>query len=37
MTSIVLSELMVVPVVAHLSNLEAPDLFNRRVLELLTR
>jgi len=33
---IVPSELMVIPGVAHLSNLEAPDLFNRRVLELLT-
>jgi 3-oxoadipate enol-lactonase len=33
---IVPSELMVIPGVAHLSNLEAPDLFNRRVLDLLT-
>ena len=35
--AIVPSELMVIPVVAHLSTLEAPDLFNRRVLELMTR
>lgn len=35
--AIVPSELMVIPGVAHLSNLEAPDLFNRRVLDLLTR
>lgn len=34
---IVPSELMVIPGVAHLSNLEAPELFNLRVLELLTR
>jgi 3-oxoadipate enol-lactonase len=33
---IVPSELMVIPGVAHLSNLEAPDLFNRRLLELIT-
>jgi 3-oxoadipate enol-lactonase len=33
---IVPSELMVIPGVAHLSNLEAPDLFNRRLLERLT-
>jgi 3-oxoadipate enol-lactonase len=33
---IVPSELMVIPNVAHLSNLEAPDLFNRRVREHLT-
>jgi 3-oxoadipate enol-lactonase len=32
---IVPSELMVIPGVAHLSNLEATGLFNRRVLELL--
>ena len=35
--AIVPSELMVIPGVVHLSNLEWPDLFNRRVLELLTR
>lgn len=35
--AIVPSELMVIPGVAHLSNLEAPDLFSRRVLDLLTR
>lgn len=35
--AIVPSELMVIPGVAHLSNLEAPDLFNRRVLDLLIR
>ncbi len=34
---IVPSELMVIPNVAHLSNLEAPDLFNRRMVELFTR
>jgi 3-oxoadipate enol-lactonase len=34
---IVPSELMVIPNVAHLSNLEAPDLFNRRMVDLLTR
>jgi 3-oxoadipate enol-lactonase len=33
---IVPSELMVIPGVAHLSNLEAPDLFSRRLLELIT-
>jgi 3-oxoadipate enol-lactonase len=32
---IVPSELMVIPGVAHLSNLEAPELWNRRLLELL--
>lgn len=35
--AIVPSELMVIPDVAHLSNLEAPELFNRRLLEHLTR
>ena len=35
--AIVPSELMVIPGVAHLSNLEAPDLFNRRLLDLLAR
>jgi 3-oxoadipate enol-lactonase len=35
--AIVPSDLMVIPGVAHLSNLEVPDLFNRRVLDLLTR
>lgn len=30
------SELMVIPNVAHLSNLEAPELFTRRLRELLT-
>ncbi len=34
--AIVPSDLMVIPGVAHLTNLEAPDLFNRRVLEHLT-
>jgi 3-oxoadipate enol-lactonase len=34
---IVPSELMVIPGVAHLSNLEAPELFSRRVLEHVTR
>ena len=34
--AIVPSELMVIPGVAHLPNLEAPDLFNRRVLEHLS-
>jgi len=33
---IVPSELMVIPGVAHLSNLEAPELFSRRVLDLVT-
>jgi 3-oxoadipate enol-lactonase len=33
---IVASDLMVIPGVAHLSNLEAPGLFSRRVLELVT-
>jgi 3-oxoadipate enol-lactonase len=33
---IVPSELMVIPGVAHLSNLEAPELFSRRLLELVT-
>lgn len=33
---IVPSQLMVIPRVAHLSNLEAPELFSRRVLEHLT-
>ncbi len=33
---IVPSELMVIPGVAHLSNLEAPDLFSRRLLELVS-
>jgi hypothetical protein len=28
---------MVIPGVAHLSNLEATELFNRRLLEHLTR
>jgi pimeloyl-ACP methyl ester carboxylesterase len=32
---IVPSELMVIPGVAHLSNLEAPELWNRRLLDLL--
>jgi 3-oxoadipate enol-lactonase len=35
--AIVPSELMVIPGVAHLSNLEATALFNRRLLEHLTR
>jgi 3-oxoadipate enol-lactonase len=35
--AIVPSELMVIPGVAHLSNLEAPELFPRRLRELLTR
>ena len=35
--AIVPSELMVIPGVAHLSNVEWPDLFNRRVLDHLTR
>lgn len=34
--AIVPSELMVIPNVAHLSNLEVPDLFTRRLRELLT-
>jgi 3-oxoadipate enol-lactonase len=34
--AIVPSELMVIPNVAHLSNLEAPELFTRRLRELLT-
>ncbi len=34
--AIVSSTLIVIPGVAHLSNIEAPDLFNRRVLEHLT-
>ena len=34
---IVPSDLMVIPGVAHLSNLEWPDLFNRRLLDHLTR
>jgi 3-oxoadipate enol-lactonase len=34
---IVPSELLVIPNVAHLSNLEAPDLFTRRLIEHLTR
>jgi 3-oxoadipate enol-lactonase len=33
---IVPSELMVIPGVAHLSNLESPELFSRRLLELIT-
>lgn len=33
---IVPSELMVIPGAAHLSNLEAPELFGRRLLELVT-
>lgn len=33
---IVPSELMVIPGVAHLSNLEAPELFSRRLRELVT-
>jgi 3-oxoadipate enol-lactonase len=33
---IVPSDLMVIPGVAHLSNLEAPELWNRRLLELVT-
>jgi pimeloyl-ACP methyl ester carboxylesterase len=32
---IVPSDLMVIPGVAHLSNLEAPELFSRRLLELV--
>jgi 3-oxoadipate enol-lactonase len=35
--AIVPSELMVIPGVAHLSNLEAPELFTRRLRELLTQ
>lgn len=35
--AIVPSELMVIPGVAHLSNVEAPDLFNRRLTDFLTR
>lgn len=35
--AIVPSELMVIPDVAHLSNLEAADLFNRRLLDLVSR
>ena len=34
--AIVPSELMVIPSVAHRSNLEAPELFTRRLRELLT-
>jgi 3-oxoadipate enol-lactonase len=34
--AIVPSELMVIPGVAHLSNIEWPDLFNRRVRELFS-
>jgi 3-oxoadipate enol-lactonase len=33
--AIVTSELMVIPEVAHLSNVEAPDIFNRRLVDFL--
>jgi pimeloyl-ACP methyl ester carboxylesterase len=35
--AIVPSELLILPNVAHLSNIEAPELFNRLVLGFLTR